>query len=374
VIKKGVALIGKRSRVQVANFHLRFQRRKFIMVRKKIGLLSLLITLIFVGGILLLHSTALAKKPILIKFNYAGPKSPPSLHPLSQSIEYLGKKLEENSGGRFKVEIYWGASLYKDDPTQYAALKSNVIQMCEVSGGRLGGEIPETFLMEFPFIFSDMNHVYRFMDGVGKDLFAPLYLKKGYKLMVFWPYGFQNFVCSKGFLAKPEDFVGVKLRIRPSKIVAAQMEALGASAQAIPYMDTYNALQLKTVDGAECPLSVIQAVKWHETGNFITISRHSLLFAAILVNPKFYNSLPADLKKIFDDTFAEATAVEHKTQEDVEYKMPWIMMSERPTLQFKWLTEKEREVLKEKTKSVQEKFGKNIPKKFFDAIEMTRTK
>jgi len=344
------------------------------MVRKRRALLALWVALIFLGGILVIQSHALAEKPILIKFNYAGPKSPPSMHPLSQAIGYLGKKLEENSKGRFKVEIYWGASLYKDDPTQYAALRQNVIQMCEVSGGRLGGEIPETFLMEFPFVFADMGHVYRFLDGEGKKLFDPLYTKKGYMLMGFWPYGFQNFVCSKGFLAKPEDFVGVKLRIRPSKIVAAQMEALGASAQPIPYMETYNALQLKTVDGAECPLAVIQAVKWHETGDFITISRHSLLFAAILVNPKFYNSLPADLKKVFDDTFAEATKFEHDVQENVEYKMPWIMMSERPQLQFKWLTEKERDVLKEKTKPVQEKFGKNIPKEFFEAVEITRTK
>jgi TRAP-type C4-dicarboxylate transport system substrate-binding protein len=156
--------------------------------------------------------------------------------------------------------------------------------------------------------------------------------------------------------------------------VAAQMEALGASAQAIPYMETYNALQLKTVDGAECPLAVIQAVKWHETGDFITISRHSLLFAAILVNPKFYDGLPADLKKIFDDTFAKATKFENETQENVEYKMPWIMMSERPALQFKWLTGKERGALKEKTKPVQEKFGKKIPKAFFEAVEVTRTK
>jgi C4-dicarboxylate-binding protein DctP len=152
------------------------------------------------------------------------------------------------------------------------------------------------------------------------------------------------------------------------------MEALGASAQAIPYMETYNALQLKTVDGAECPLAVIQAVKWHETGDYITISRHSLLFAAILVNPKFYDGLPADLKKIFDDTFAEVTKAEHKIQEEVEYKMPWIMMSERPSLQFKWLTEKERGVLKKQVNPVWGAFGKSIDKKFFDTLDSTRNK
>ncbi len=80
-----------------------------------------------------------------IKFNYPGPKAPPSMHPLSQAIGMLGQKLEENSGGRFKVDIYWGASLYKDDATQYSALRSNVIQMCEVSGGRWEGKSRKHF-------------------------------------------------------------------------------------------------------------------------------------------------------------------------------------------------------------------------------------
>ena len=341
---------------------------------KHVSKLAFLLTLVAAVFFMAMEAPVFAEKTYHIKFNYAGPKSPPSMHPLSQSIGLLAEKLEANSNGRFKVDVYWGASLYKDDHTQYSALRSNVIQMAEISGGRLGGEIPETFLMEFPFAFSDMGHVYRFLDGKGMKLFEPLYMKRGYKLVGFWPYGFQNFVNNKGFLAKPADFKGVKLRIRPSKIVASQMEALGASAQVVPYMETYMALQLGTVNGAECPLAVIQAVKWHETGDYITISRHSLLFAAIVVNPKFYNKLPSDLKKIFDDTFAEVTKKEHQIQEEVEYKMPWIMMSERPSLQFKWLTEKERNVLKETVAPVWTQYGKSISQKFYDALESTRTK
>ncbi len=322
-----------------------------------------------ISGGLLIHGDAVsAAEPIRVKFNYPGPQSPPSMHPLSQAIGLFGKKLEENSQGRFKVEIFWNASLYKDNAEQYEALKADTIQMCEVSGGRLGNEIPETYLMELPFIFDNMNHVYSFLLGSGKKLFEPLYLKKGYKLMGFWPYGFQNFVCRKGFLAKPDDFTDVKLRIRPSKIVEAQMKALGAEAKAIPYMETYDALKNKVVDGAECPLSVIHAVKWHETGDYITISEHSLLFAAMLVNPKFYNGLPADLRKIFDDTFREVTDFELKTQEELEKKMEGIMQAERPALKFKRLTDAERNVLKKRCKPVWNQYGEMIPKEFFDAV------
>ena len=331
---------------------------------------SVFIFLIMVisGSFLISGDEASASEPILVKFNYAGPQSPPSMHPLSQAIGLFGKKLEENSQGRFKVEIFWNASLYKDNAEQYEALKAGTIQMCEVSGGRLGNEIPATYLMELPFIFDNMNHVYSFLWGSGKKLFEPLYLEKGYKLMGFWPYCFQNFVGRKGFLAKPDDFADVKLRIRPSKIVEAQMQALGAEAKAIPYMETYNALKNKVVDGAECPLSVIHAVKWHETGDYITISEHSLLFAAMLVNPEFYNGLPADLKKIFDDTFREVTDFELKTQEELEKKMEGIMKAERPVLKFKRLTDAERNVLKKRCKSVWEQYGKMIPKEFFDAV------
>lgn len=341
-------------------------------MKKRIYLLLIVaVTVMFVGGMIAGLYEAQAAKPILIKFNYAGPKAPPSVHPLSEAIRYFGEKLEANSGGRFKVDIYWGGSLYNDDPTQYAALRSNVIQMCEVSGGRLGGEIPETFLMELPFAFKDMDHVYNFFTGKGKEIFDPLYLKHGYKLLAFWQYGLQDFVCSKRFLASPDDFKGIKLRIRPSKLVDSTLKALGASAQAIPYMETYTALQLKTVDGAECPLAVIQAVKWHETGNYITISRHSLLFAAILANPKFYASLPDDLKKIFDDTVADATAYGRQFQENIEMKMPWIMMSENNAQQFKWLTEKERAVLKEAVQPVWGEYKERIPQKFFDVLKET---
>jgi TRAP-type C4-dicarboxylate transport system substrate-binding protein len=322
-----------------------------------------------------------AENPIELKFNYPGPKAPPSKHPLSQGVTYFLEKLEENSQGGFKTKQYAGGTLYRDDATQYAAIRDNVIQMGESSGGRLGSEIPPVYLMALPFVFDNMEHVRRFFygpsgfnpkNGPAQKLFAPLYEEHGYKLAGYVQYGFQNFVSSKGFLAKPEDFKGVKFRIRQSKLAERIMESLGGSAQAIPYMETYTALSMGTVDAAECPLAVIQAVKWHETGDYITISRHSLLFAALLANPGWYNGLSADLKKIFDDTIAEACEFEFKTQQDIEHKMPWIMMSERPSLKFKWLTDEERGVLRSQTQSLRDEYKEKIPQAFWDAVAEAR--
>jgi len=335
-------------------------------------------------GLTTLPTKALAKdKPIVVKIPTLMPKAPPSLAPTSQFIALFAKCLEKRSGGRFDVKVYWSESLYKDDETCYAALRDNVVQVAFPAGARMGGEIPELNIYSLPFSFKNFEHYRRFahgpkgfksLGGPGAKLFEPLFAKRGYKLISPLPVGFQEFISSKGFLENPEDFKGVKFRVRPSKLAADIAKSFGGSAQAIPYTETYTALSLKTVDAAECPLYIIQAVKWHETADYITLSRHNLLTANMIVNPTFYNGLPEDLKKIFDECAEKAIKFLYKTSIVLEQRMPWIMMSQVPSLQFKWLAEKERDALKQKVVPIIDGFKKTIPKDFWDALEATRPK
>ncbi|MBL7203306.1 MAG: TRAP transporter substrate-binding protein [Desulfobacteraceae bacterium] len=347
-------------------------------------LLVLLFAVTLVAGLGVLPNKALAKdKPIIIKFPTIVPKAPPSIAPVSQAIALLGKSLEEKSGGRFDVKQYWSASLYRDDEVQYAALRDNVIQLAFSAGGRMGGQIPEINILGLPFSFKNFEHYRRFfhgpkgfklIGGPGAKLLEPLFAKKGYKYIATITSGFRNFVCSKRFLATPEDFKGIKFRITPSKLAQRVMETFGSSGQAIPYMETYTALQLKTVDAAECPLSIIQAVKWHETGNYITLSRHSNLTSQLLANPAWYNGLPEDLKKVFNECVEEFLEFLYIKEIDYDQRMPMLMMSEVPSLKFKYLTEKERAVLKKQAKPVIDHYKKEIPKEFWDALEASEPK
>jgi TRAP-type C4-dicarboxylate transport system substrate-binding protein len=82
--------------------------------------------------------------------------------------------------------------------------------------------------------------------------------------------------------------------------------------------------------------------------------------------------LPPDLKKIFDDTFKEASEFKKTITQDREMKTPWVMMSEKPSVKFKWLTEEERNVFKKACMPVWDKFRGDIPDEFFEAAEKTR--
>ena len=346
--------------------------------------MTLLFAVTLMAGLTTLPTETLAEdKPIIVKLAVNVPKYPPSRNPGSMFVDFIGKKLEANSKGRFEMKIYWGGSLYKDDPAEYAAIRDNVIQVGLSTAGRMGGEIPEIYLYSLPFMFKDWDHVRRFFygpvgfkpnGGPGTKLYESLYAKQGYKVISFMPVGFNNFVSKKGFLEKPGDFKGVKFRVRQSKLAAEIMEALGGSAHAIPFMETYTALSLGTVDASECPLYLIAATKWYETGNYVTISRHSMMNTVFLTNPTFYNSLPPDLKKVWDDTWEEGIQFYFKIVQDMEMKMPWVMMSQRPSLQFKWLSEDQRGKLKEHIKPLLDEYRKTIPKEFWEAVEATRPK
>jgi len=108
-------------------------------------------------------------------------------------------------------------------------------------------------------------------------------------------------------LRKPEDFRGLKMRIQSSKVLDAQMRALGASPQVMAFSEVYQALQTGVVDGTENPPSNFYTQKMHEVQKFVTLSDHGYLGYAVIVNKKFWDGLPADIRKQLEGAMADAT-------------------------------------------------------------------
>src|SRR3982074_523580 len=108
-------------------------------------------------------------------------------------------------------------------------------------------------------------------------------------------------------LRKPEDFRGLKMRIQSSKVLDAEMRALGASPQVMAFSEVYQALQTGVGDGAERPPSNFYTQKMHEVQKYLTLSNHHYLAYAVIVNKKFWDGLPADIRTTLEGAMADAT-------------------------------------------------------------------
>ena len=257
-------------------------------------------------AILLLSVSAIsAADTLVIKFSHVVAPDTPK----GKAAEKFKQMVEERSKGAMKVEIYPNSQLYKDRE-ELEALQLGAVQMLAPSMAKFGPLGAREFeLFDLPFIFPNKETLYRTMDGaVGKRLFNKLETK-GITGLAYWDNGFKQMSANKP-MHKVADFNGLKMRIQSSKVLDAQMKALGAMPQVMAFSEVYTALQQGVVDGTENPMSNMYTQKMHEVQKHLTLSDHGYLGYAVITNKKFWDGLTEDQRKLLAQAMKEATVYE----------------------------------------------------------------
>ncbi len=243
-----------------------------------------------------------AEAPILIRFSHVVAGDTPK----GKAAERFKELAEKYTAGKVKVEIYPNSTLYKDKE-ELEALQLGAVQMLAPSLSKfapLGVREFEAF--DLPFVFPDRASLHRATQGeLGKSLFKKLE-SKGIVGLAYWDNGFKLMSANKA-LHRVADFRGLKMRVQPSRVADAQMRALGAVPHTLPFSDVYQGLQSGVVDGTENPASNFYTQKMYEVQKHLTVSNHGYLGYAVIVNKKFWNNLPADLRNQLEQALSIAT-------------------------------------------------------------------
>jgi len=243
-----------------------------------------------------------AQAPIVIKFSHVVAPDTPK----GKGAQKFKELAEERTKGRVKVELYPNSQLYKDKE-EMEALQLGSVQMLAPSLAKFGPlGVKEFEVFDLPFIFKDQAAFRAVTEGpVGADLFKKLE-PKGIKGLAYWDNGFHIMSANKP-LHHVADFKGLKMRIQSSKVLDAEMRALGANPQVMAFSELYQALQSGVVDGCEGVPSNFYTQKTYEVQKHTTISNHGHLAYAVIVNKKFWDGLPADIRTTLDGAVKEAT-------------------------------------------------------------------
>ncbi|MTW10393.1 DctP family TRAP transporter solute-binding subunit [Pseudoduganella eburnea] len=250
-------------------------------------------------------STAWAQAPIVIKFSHVVATDTPK----GQAAERFKQLAEKATNGRVKIEVYPNSQLYKDKE-EMEALQLGAVQMLAPSLAKFGPlGVKEFEVFDLPYIFPNKTALYNVTEGpIGKGLLKKLE-GKGITGLAYWDNGFKIMSANKP-LRVPADFKGLKMRIQSSKVLDAQMRALGANPQVLAFSEVYQALQTGVVDGTENPPSNMYTQKMHEVQKNLTVSNHGYLGYAVIVNKKFWDGLPADIRTALEGAMKEATTYE----------------------------------------------------------------
>ncbi|MGE5470782.1 MAG: TRAP transporter substrate-binding protein [Bacteroidota bacterium] len=250
----------------------------------------------------LLSMLACAQQPIVIKFSHVVAADTPK----GKAADMFAKKAAELTKGRVKVEVYANSTLYKDKE-EMEALQLGAVQMLAPSLAKFGPlGIKEFEVFDLPFIFSDYDALRKVTNGpVGKQLLSKLE-PKGLRGLAYWDNGFKSFSLNSP-IRTPADLKGKKMRIQSSKVLEEEIRALGGLPQVMAFSEVYQALQTGVVDGTENPISNLYTQKMHEVQKYLTLTDHGYLGYAVIVNKKFWDGLPADIRKELEDAMEQAT-------------------------------------------------------------------
>jgi C4-dicarboxylate-binding protein DctP len=312
---------------------------------------------------LALATPAAAQAPIVLKFSHVvAPDTPKGKG--AEKFKELGEKY---TNGKVKIEVYHNSSLYKDKE-ELEALQLGAVQMLAPSNSKFGPiGVREFEVYDLPFILPDKKAVRRVNDGKLGQRLLKLLEPKGMVGLAYWDNGFKMMSANKP-LREPEDFKGLKFRIQSSKVLELQMRALGALPQIMAFSEVYQALQTGVVDGQENTPSNMYTQKMHEVQKYTTMSDHGYIGYVVVVNKKFWDDLPADIRTQLTKAMNEATKYSNDISEK-ENAEAFADMKKSGKTEFITLTPQQKANWKKALQPVYEDASKRVTKALIDEFE-----
>ncbi len=257
-----------------------------------------------------------------ILFRYANAQN--ASDPRSVSMEFFKQELEKRTAGRIRVENYFGGILGTEremaDAVAIGALQGT-------RGGMFEDASVKFNIVLLPYLVESWEEAVCLARSEWMMEVAAEGRERGFHIpAVGISQGFRAHGSKKRAIRTVEDFDGLKIRVPGAQEVFHRTEnALGANPQGIAQAETYAALRTGVVDGTTAPPSDLWDRRQYEVLDSITIDTHATGPDPLMVNLAWYQRLPADLRRTFDEvareTLAHSDELYSKSEDDIITKL-----------------------------------------------------
>jgi tripartite ATP-independent transporter DctP family solute receptor len=268
--------------------------------------------LLWIGLLVIFSQPALAQ--LELKFGHVG--EPGSLFDVSATE--FAKRANAKLAGKATIVVY-GSSQLGGDKEMLQKLKLGTLDFA-LPSTVMSSEADLFGLFEMPYLVKDRAHMQKIEKAIFWSKLEPAAEVKGLKILAVWENGYRHITNNKHPIVKPEDLKGIKLRIPEGKWRLRMFQAYGSNPSPMKLSEVFTALSTGVMDGQENPLTQIWSQKFQEVQKYLSLTGHVYTPAFVTVGAKRWASLPADVRKIIEDTAKETQAFvyERATKDDDE--------------------------------------------------------
>lgn len=240
-------------------------------------------------------------------------------HSAGVGVKKMQEVLTARSGGKMKLNAFWGGSAGGDLPATQA-LRAGTQEMVCTSSSPLVGIVKELGVFDLPFLFANEKEADAVLDGPAGVYFSKKLEEAGLINLAWWENGFRNLTNSKHPVAKPEDFAGVKVRVMQNNIFLDTFKTLGTNAVPMAFGEVFTALETKTIDGQENPFITIETSKFNEVQKYLSITRHAYTPFLVLYSKKLWDPLSPQEQAALREAAMEGQKVQRAANRSLNEK------------------------------------------------------
>ncbi|MFY9512618.1 MAG: TRAP transporter substrate-binding protein [Rubrivivax sp.] len=207
-------------------------------------------------------------------------------------------EMEKGTQGRYKCQQFPNSAL-GGEREMIESVQLGTLDLVNTSTGPLGNFVPDTKIVDIPFLFRDYEHARKVMDGpIGQDILKKM-PAKGLVGLAWTENGFRHMTNNKRPINTAHDAAGLKVRTMENKVHMDGYKSFGLLPTPMAFPELYGALQQGTVDGQENPIPVILASKFAQVQKHLSLTAHVYSPAVLILSPRVWDKLPEADRNVF---------------------------------------------------------------------------
>ena len=240
-------------------------------------------------------------------------------YPTVQALRYMGQLIEERSGGRLQIKVFYSHQLGEEKET-IEQTRVGAIDLNRTNVALIGTFVPSMNVLAMPFLFRSIEHLQKVLDGpIGNEIlnsFEPY----GFVGLCFYDSGARSIYNSVRPARTLEDLKGLRIRVQQSQLMSEMIRALGAEPVELPYGQVLTGLATKLIDGAENNWPSFITTDHYKYARFYSLTEHTMSPEVLVMSLKAWQSLSPDDQKLFREAAMKSSRLMREKWRDLEQR------------------------------------------------------
>lgn len=232
-------------------------------------------------------------------------------YPNTIAMDKFAELLAEKTGGEITLKNFHGGVL-GSQPDAIEQVRLGGIEVGNFNLGPIGPIAAEANVVSLPFIFKDVPHMFRVLEGEGGKAIAKGMADKGLVPLAWYDAGARSFYNGAKAINAPADVTGMKVRVMNNDLYSGMISQLGGNPSPMAFAEVYQALKTGVVDGAENNWPSYESTGHFEVAGYYSLSQHLIIPECICINADVYNALSDEMKVAVTEAAQESAALQRK--------------------------------------------------------------